>query len=668
MAVNVVELVDKATSDYLVQMDWGTCLQLCDILNNDHQHARTVVKQIIKRFKEKSRVILLALELSDSLIQNCECTHVFFGERTYQTELAKLVMNKKSKESVKDKALELIDSWGNAFQQRHDIPGFYENYSFIRTSGYKFPPRRPDAPILNFNQPRDRRIQQQQQQQPQYQNGGAYHHQQNLHSHRMSVPAPISNGPGAASAGGTTTTSQELSSIKGSISVFSEMISFLNVEEEDPAENDLIKELYESTKQSQNRVKELIESGPESERNLNLLLSLNDEILRSIGDYEQCLAKRKAFVANGYKQTRLPPPTSNHNHNNNHQNSTANLNKPSAPPANLMKHQELSEIDFFSVPSNNNSNSNPFIGAPQNPQYFPPNNNINKPPQQPQPNFNPFAGPPPPQFSNQPPIQQPQQPQQQSQQKPNFDDFDLFVNNRQQQQQNPQQQKPQNTNSNPFSNPYNNNTNNNQIQPYVPSTAKSLPNQQSAIQPYKGNGTTPQQQPQQQTPNSLTQTLPSAPPPFRQSNPNQYNLDINPFNNNSNGTNTNFNNNMNNQNGNPFSSSQYQGNQPSNYPYIPSNTFNSQPPMMQYGQNNQQPMGFMNQPPQQQQQMFNSNPSPYQNYSQYSHLASPPTSFNNNINYQNTMAPPQPSNNFYPPTNNQGRIPVSNNPNDNSLI
>ncbi|KYQ91665.1 GAT domain-containing protein [Tieghemostelium lacteum] len=415
MAVNPVELVDKATSEYLVQMDWTTCLEICDILNREHIHARNVVRQIIKRLKEKSRVVLLALELSDSLVQNCECTHAYFGDRSYLTELNRIIMNKKTKESVKDKALELTEVWGKAFEKRADLPGFFENYSFIKRSGYKFPPPRPDAPKINFNQqksppqqpPNGMYVQQQQIQYPTYPpNAGVvvypsvpYYTPQQIQQPRPLQPPqpqqPQQQPPKTNNSSGSGPVTQDISSIKGNVTVLSEMISFLNIENEDPSQNELLKELLENCKKSNSRIKEHLESGNISEKDLGPLLALNDEINRALNDYETALKKRQEFVANGSRPVQLPPP------------------KPYQPQPNpiLMKHKELEEIDFFKAPDV--PPGNPFL-LPQQQQQ--------QPPQQPQSNFNPFN----------PFIQQPQQPQQQPQ---------------------------------PF-----------QPQPFIPNSAKSLPN------------------------------------------------------------------------------------------------------------------------------------------------------------------------------------------------
>ncbi|KAM9974980.1 hypothetical protein ACTFIW_008453 [Dictyostelium discoideum] len=665
----VTELVDKATNELLIQTDWTTVLQISDILNRDPIHARGVVRQVTKKLKDRSRVILLALELADSLLQNCHCTHVYFAERTFQTELCRLIMNKKTKLNVKEKTLEIVESWGNAFQARHDVPGFYETYSFIKRSGYKFPPKPSDAPILNFNNsPAKRTVS-----------------TTILTNNSHSTTPPQANVPSfnnvssvGSNAGGSSSQpikNQEISSIKGSTSVFNEMISFLNVEDEDPQENDLIKELFETCKQSQTRVKEMIESGSTNERDLNVLLKLNDEINNALNDHEACIKRRRAFVENGYKPVPPPPQQQQQqSHPNNHNGTTTTTttnNNNNKNPSYLTKHKELEEIDFFKAPDGISPYSVQQQLQPFQQQQF---NSTYNPFAQPQPQqFQQQQQQPQPQQQQQPPQQQQLQLQQQQPQQQGFnqriqqpqqqaDAFDLFVANRQQQSNNNNNNNNNNINNttssfganNPFANNSNNNNNNNNtngaIQPYVPNTAKSLPpaSQQLQQQPMQ-NQFSPQPQ-QKFVGSSIT---PSAPPPFK---PNT--TQSNPFN-----TSPPLNN-MNNHNNNMMQQQQQQQPQQPQQPPQQQQQFNpmynnnamapSYPNYNAIGADNQHntnPYGMMNHQQQQQQQpmMNQMNNFSAPTYSQFTNYAQPNQQpYNNNYGGMNQS-------NMYPNNNMSGK-------------
>ncbi|KAM9993558.1 hypothetical protein ACTFIZ_011535 [Dictyostelium cf. discoideum] len=656
----VTELVDKATNELLIQTDWTTVLQISDILNRDPIHARGVVRQVTKKLKDRSRVILLALELADSLLQNCHCTHVYFAERTFQTELCRLIMNKKTKLNVKEKTLEIVESWGNAFQARHDVPGFYETYSFIKRSGYKFPPKPSDAPILNFNNsPAKRTV-------------STTILTNNSHSGtppQANVPSFNNVSSVGSNAGGSSSQpikNQEISSIKGSTSVFNEMISFLNVEDEDPQDNDLIKELFETCKQSQIRVKEMIESGSTNERDLNVLLKLNDEINNALNDHEACIKRRRAFVENGYKPVPPPPQQqqqqqqqqSHSNHNGTTTTTTNNNNNKN--PSYLTKHKELEEIDFFKAPDGISPYSiqqqlQPFQQQQQQQQF----NST----------YNPFAQPQPQQFQQQQPqqfqqqqqqpqqFQQPQQlQQQQPQQQQGFnqriqqpqqaDAFDLFVANRQQQSNSNNNSNNNTTSSfganNPFANNGSNNNINGAIQPYVPNTAKSLPpvsqQQQQPIQ----NQFSPQPQ-QKFVGSSIT---PSAPPPFK---PNT--TQSNPFN-----TSPPLNNMNNNNNIIQQQQQQQQPQQQLQQQFNPMYNNNAMAPSYPNynaigvdNQHNTNPYGMMNHQQQQQPMMNQMNNFSAPTYSQFTNYAQPNQQpYNNNFGGMNQS-------NMYPNNNMSGK-------------
>ncbi|GAM22981.1 hypothetical protein SAMD00019534_061560, partial [Acytostelium subglobosum LB1] len=429
---NPADLVDKATSEYLIQMDWTTCLQICDSLNSHPTNARPVVRAILRRFKEKSRVVMLALELSESLVQNCICTHEAFGESTFQTELAKLIMNKKTKDNVKEKALELVETWGLAFQYRHDIPGFYDSYSFLRRSGHRFPPKRPDAPVLNFN--RDR---------------GAPTPVRAQGSHPSAAPVPSTHQSHQShqpqqqhSQPSMTAVRQDIASIRGSVSIFQEMVSFLNVEEEAPSQNSLLQELRTLLKENQTKITDLITNGTASENELESLLLLNDELVKALGDYDNACLRRKQFEDNGFKPLPLPEkkavPSSNGNGLNDIDFSSPTVVYGQQPVMYNPQQQQQQQY-----PPQYQQQQQPQMQYQQQPQQQQQPVLLNKPP--PPQTYNPFLSPLVGQQSQPQPQQQlhqqqqPQQPQQQQQQSNNaFDEFDLFIANRSQQQ--PQQQ------------------------------------------------------------------------------------------------------------------------------------------------------------------------------------------------------------------------------------
>ena len=68
------ELVNKATDELLISHDWAANLEIADVVNNaaDEAVAAEVVRAVRKRLQHRERrVLLLSLELLESLMKNC---------------------------------------------------------------------------------------------------------------------------------------------------------------------------------------------------------------------------------------------------------------------------------------------------------------------------------------------------------------------------------------------------------------------------------------------------------------------------------------------------------------------------------------------------------------------------------------------------------------------
>ncbi|KAL5709834.1 hypothetical protein ACHQM5_020473 [Ranunculus cassubicifolius] len=139
--------VDKATSDLLLVPDWTINIDICDSINSNHWQAKEVVKALKKRLLHKNpRVQLLALTLLETMIKNCgEYVHSQIAERNILSEMIKIV-KKKMDMQVRDKILDLLDSWQEAFGgPGGKYPQYYWAYEELRRSGVEFPQRSRDA-------------------------------------------------------------------------------------------------------------------------------------------------------------------------------------------------------------------------------------------------------------------------------------------------------------------------------------------------------------------------------------------------------------------------------------------------------------------------------------------------------------------------------------------
>jgi len=271
---NIINIIDKATSEYLIGTDWSLNLQLCDALNNDPNGIKEAIKHVAKRMKEKkSRVALLALELIETLVKNCEVVHPYVGGKEFQADIIKVAQNKKIKDNVRERLLELVQYWADSFQKRHDLPLFAQTYFLLRKSGVTFPPRRKDEPPLVFkNAPP---------------------------AVSRSTSSPIRD----------VAPSKETSSIRESANLCIEMLAYFNVEEEDPNTNDLLKDLIQTCKDALPNVRSAIESGTfKSEDDVMELLALNDDITKMGSTFDELVVQREKFLKRGPASAAKPSP------------------------------------------------------------------------------------------------------------------------------------------------------------------------------------------------------------------------------------------------------------------------------------------------------------------------------------------------------------------------
>jgi hypothetical protein len=131
--------VERATNELLSGPDWSLNLDICDMINNDPGQAKDVIKQLKKRITNKNATIqILALTVFETIMKNCgESVHQQVAEKDVLREMVKIV-KKKSDLRVKDKILELLESWQEAFGgQKGRYPQYYMAYDELRVYSQK---------------------------------------------------------------------------------------------------------------------------------------------------------------------------------------------------------------------------------------------------------------------------------------------------------------------------------------------------------------------------------------------------------------------------------------------------------------------------------------------------------------------------------------------------
>ncbi|KRT79297.1 hypothetical protein AMK59_6930 [Oryctes borbonicus] len=134
------KLLDKATSHLLMEPDWPSILQICDLIRQDDIQPRNVLNGIKKKLQTGNpHTSLYTLQLLESIVKNCGNT--VYDELTTKAycdflhELARTT----SHDNVKQKLLELIQTWNYGFRRNPKNSNLKDLLNTMKAEGFKFP-------------------------------------------------------------------------------------------------------------------------------------------------------------------------------------------------------------------------------------------------------------------------------------------------------------------------------------------------------------------------------------------------------------------------------------------------------------------------------------------------------------------------------------------------
>ena len=146
----ICQMIDRATSDMNISgADWNINMQIVDKINSTSRNPEAltaIMERIRLKLKSSNRkVVLLTLELLDTLVKNChKPLHKVIGTYRFLSRMQKLYHENKGKTAtdslmIAEKVLVLIQSWGEAFLPlQAEIPEFVKCYHTMRKEGVKF--------------------------------------------------------------------------------------------------------------------------------------------------------------------------------------------------------------------------------------------------------------------------------------------------------------------------------------------------------------------------------------------------------------------------------------------------------------------------------------------------------------------------------------------------
>lgn len=129
------KLVEDATSEALDEPDWALNLDLCDLINTDKLNSVDIIRGIKKRISIKSpRVQYLALVLLETCVKNCEKAFSEVAAERVLDEMVKLIDDPQTVVNNRNKALIMIEAWGESTGELRYLPVFEETYKVLSLS------------------------------------------------------------------------------------------------------------------------------------------------------------------------------------------------------------------------------------------------------------------------------------------------------------------------------------------------------------------------------------------------------------------------------------------------------------------------------------------------------------------------------------------------------
>uniref|UniRef100_A0AAQ5Z9E5 VHS domain-containing protein n=1 Tax=Amphiprion ocellaris TaxID=80972 RepID=A0AAQ5Z9E5_AMPOC len=132
--------VYKATSQLLLETDWESILQICDLIRQGDTQAKYAIGAIKKKLYDKNpHVALYALEVLESVVKNCgQTVHDEVASKQTMEELKDL-LKKQTEPNVRNKILYLIQAWAHAFRNEPKYKVVQDTYQIMKVEGHVFP-------------------------------------------------------------------------------------------------------------------------------------------------------------------------------------------------------------------------------------------------------------------------------------------------------------------------------------------------------------------------------------------------------------------------------------------------------------------------------------------------------------------------------------------------
>jgi hypothetical protein len=123
------KIVEDATSENLDGPDWNLNLEICDMVNLEKVNSVELIRGIKKRIMLKdARIQYLALVLLETIVKNCEKAFSEVAAERVLDEMVRLIDDPQTVVNNRNKALMMIEAWGESGDDLRYLPVYEETY------------------------------------------------------------------------------------------------------------------------------------------------------------------------------------------------------------------------------------------------------------------------------------------------------------------------------------------------------------------------------------------------------------------------------------------------------------------------------------------------------------------------------------------------------------
>eukprot|EP00249_Psilotum_nudum_P007567 c20659_g1_i1 orf=396-1574(+) len=262
-------LVEEATAENLQGPDWSKNIDICDMVNVEKISGQDIIRAIKKRLVLKSpKIQLLTLSLLETCVKNCEKMFSEVASERVLDEMVKTIDDPQTPTLVREKALKLIESWGESTEELRYLPVFEETYKSLKSRGIRFPGRDEESLAPIFTPPQS---------------------VSNAPTNRGSSDRNVGE---AAGLQGDTRTSPEYTKevfdiARNSVELLSTVLS--SSPQQEALKEELTSTLVEQCRRSEFNVQQIIHNVGDNEALLFEALTVNEDLQHVLSKYEEML-------------------------------------------------------------------------------------------------------------------------------------------------------------------------------------------------------------------------------------------------------------------------------------------------------------------------------------------------------------------------------------------